>query len=433
MRNRLLVIAILLVFLPARWAFGASQAVTDYTHDTAGNTTKILTEANTQPPSVTALDPNAVRRIATNRITAYGDNLKNAQVSSAEAGFQIATVETQTDRIVFDFTAAETVVPGDYPLTFANRLGTATATLTVKPDLPPELQAYPDPITVGKNGDTVKLHFTLSAPDSVANTLYLSVADPTIAQVSPSEIVIDKGATSSSQTVTVTGMVEGQTELAVNASQLNNLHIPVNVIAHYQFPPGDHTITSATLGIDRAFPPAKPVQGDQAYTPTLGLIRAFPAAKPINGDNAYTSALGIVREAAQATPVKGDAAYASTLGIVREPAQAAPVKADNAYTQIGLFWGSTIDSVTPAVLIAGDINPLNLFGENLHWVTAIALEPADGALVDPAFEVSPDHTQLTVHISIASGTPASQRKLVVTTSKGPAEFTQTDGDKVDIQ
>lgn len=455
MRYNLFVLVIVLLLLPEQGAFGATQAVTGYTHDVAGNTTRIRNETNNAAPTVTLLDPSAVRRVATNRIIAFGTNLKNAQVAAAEAGIQTATISSTSGQVVFDLTAAATVAPGDYPLTFTTRLGSATATITITDALAPQLSVSPNPITLGSNGGKATLSFTLSAPDSLANTLTFTIADPLVAQISPAGTIIEKDATHSSDTVTVTGLIDGKTTLTVNASQLNSMQIPIEVVKRYQFPPGTHTISSATLGINRAYPPAKPVRGDQAYTSTIGIVRAYgpakpvkadsaystplgivrthPAAKIVQADTAYSQTIGIVRASPEAVPVKADTAYTKTLGIVRASPEAAPVKADTAYAQIGVFWGASIAQVTPTILLAGYNNPLNLFGQNLQLVTQIALDPADGAIVDPAWDVSPDGAQLSVHISIAPGTSAAQRKLVVTTSKGPARFIQLDSDKVNIQ
>lgn len=431
MRIRLFVITMILVFLPQRWAFGVSQSVTGYIHDKAGNTTRIVNEANTQPPAVTSLDPNAVRRIATNRITAFGANLKNAQVTSAEAAIKIATLASTASQVIFDLTAAETVTPGDYPLTFTTRLGSATVTLTITEAMAPQLTVSPNPVALGSNGDSVKLSFTLSAPDSLTNTLTFSVADPLVAKISPAETVIAKGAMHSSDVVTVTGVVEGKTTLTVNAAQLNSVQIPVEVVTRYQYPPGEHNISSAILGINRAYAIKSP-NVLNVYSKSLTVNRIWPNGILTQADNAYSRSLTIERTHTLKTSVV-DNTNSSTLGIKRTWLNTPSVQADNAYAQIGLFWGSSIYQITPTLLIAGTNNPLNIRGKNLQLVTQVTLDPANGAVIDPALEISPDGTQLTVHIIIADGTPTAIRKLVVMTSKGPAVFTQTSGDQVQIQ
>ncbi|MCU7370603.1 RHS repeat protein [Paucibacter sp. O1-1] len=244
----------------------AGNSVTEYQYDAAGNITAVIAGGAAVAPTVTAVQPTAVRRASTVRMSLTGTQLANASLSAADPEITISRVTRAATTMAFDLSVSAAAALGASSLRVSTAAGTASASITVRPALP-VAQVAPLPIAVAPGGSAAAYDLTLDHADDEAHSFALSMVRPELATVTPTTLSIPAG-----QTVarfSVRGLVGGNTELRAVSATLGSLQLPVFITAN---PEGVNNARAHPVGVELAVtqPPAveRPLL---ALSPLVGL------------------------------------------------------------------------------------------------------------------------------------------------------------------
>jgi YD repeat-containing protein len=98
----------------------------------------------------------------------------------------------------------------------------------------------------------------------------------------------------------------------------------------------------------------------------------------------------------------------------------------------GVAFGATPRQVSPSTVLAGSTVTLTVTGHALENVTDISLNPASGITVTGPIQLSPDGVSASVSLSVAAGTAASAREVIVSGVSGRIEFSDPRGSIVNV-
>ena len=180
--------------------------------------------------SVTSITPASVRRAQSQSFQLTGTYLDGAQVAvPSGSGLTLSNLQTSANQASFDLAATSTATLGAKSLTVTNAAlpdSIGSAIVTVHSALP-SLYSSPSPYAVAVDGAQHTLAIRLTDSDSVADTIILSVADPTIASVATSSVTIPAGSMQAS--VKITGLKPGMTVLNLTSATLGPASIQIFV------------------------------------------------------------------------------------------------------------------------------------------------------------------------------------------------------------
>jgi YD repeat-containing protein len=424
--------------------------VTQYVYDAAGNILQVITGApgSAQAPSITSISPSSIRQGGTQQVTISGSALAGVSISISDPNLDVGGVQITATQVSFALTAFATAAVGTQTISLQNAAGTATASITVNPQLP---KVFVDPTPLAIPPDSVARNITirLSNADNIDHTLALSISNAN-ATISPASLTIPAGQTQAQ--ASVRGVTAGQATLTMTSPTLGTTVFPVfvtgeftGVSTSYAVPLGVTVQTAAQSNQQTITPVASNLVGVvsgsfvSGVSPRTLTIGTGPNLLAISGSGLQTAqSLAIV-------PSTGLTVGALTVApdgtAVTVPVTVAP-DAPILQRQVVLRGASSafpalpgadrinvvrapprIDSIDPIFSTTGSLFTLTVRGANLQDVRSVSLSPSTGITVDAFPVASTDGSILTASVSIAPNAPVGSRTVVVITSGGSSDTT----------
>ncbi len=399
-----MIVALVLAIAP-----GLTQAdverVIDYEYDGAGNIIRIITQEQSNPPTISPLDPDFINIGRTISVTATGTNLLGVDVTSDETELSIGSINSSSTQVTFELTASNLAPIGPVVIRFTSALGEAQETIFVA-EPGPELSTDPHPIAIDDGGAVSVISLIFSEPRLENETYSISVDDVGVASVVSNSFTILAG--QSQANISLTGISEGATNLQITLPvKFYSYLFPVYVSETYDelladFPDMQHrNLFTDAVGVV--------IQEDNPFLPNT--VTAGPVGVLIDSNAAYySSPVGVFY---------GDGLVGQLLsmpvGVLVSDA------VSYAYsTPVGTIYGPILDASTPAQVAASTTTDFDLSGFNLGEALNVTVVPADEVTVG-VFTVNPEGTLLTVSITIDSIAAPGQRELVVDDINGPIQ------------
>lgn len=463
------------------------ERFTEYAYDEAGRVSAIETAVEAAAPTVSALEPAAVRHGPAMAMTAMGTSLRGATVSASHPGLTVSAVTATEGRVTFRLQVADLVPLGDYTLRFTTQLGSAEIAVAVWPRLP-VLSVSPNPLALAP-GESRAVALRTDVGDVVGHALTVAATPGAVATVTPNSAQVPVGGTEAG-TVTVTGVAGGHAVLWVEVDELADVLVPVFVTERYRPPPGGAAFHSSLLGVLVGSPVPPPVLVSRGpFAALLGVVMPGAAVPPppVIGP-LVAPALGVslgpvaraivpgrvVRgEGAQAVEVLGsglqglalvELAPASGVSLVLDSVEADGTRArfevtadaqaalgaralrlaDGEGREIPFAQSGAgvlriveplpeIEWVSPLLLVrGGGSTTLTVRGARLTGATAVRLTPGDGIAVGGSPVVSADGRQLTVNLSVAPEAPLGARVVTVATDAGESSAVAVPANTVQV-
>lgn len=415
-----------------------------------------------KPPLVVdSVTPGFIRRGESKAFQATGQNLAGAGVTTTAAGLTLSNISTSATSVSFTLAASTSAALGDQTLTFSNPAsasGSATAVVNVL-DLPPSVVTSPAPVAVPPDEVARLIKLRLSRPDVVDHRFAVSVANTSIATVSPANVAIDAGQTEAN--LLVTGRTVGQTVLTFVSPTLGTVTTPVFVTTEFT---GLNTSFALPLGVVVTTPPVPPVSSTfPVFTSPVGVaLGNYVADVNPKVFTIGTGPLPLVITGAgldSVTAVSLMPADGVTLGAPAASADGSQltvpvtVAADAPVTprQVVLTGGGRylamrpdadrvkvvrpipiIDWVSPLFVRPGASGvSLTVAGRNFQDLQGVGITPGDGISVGTPV-LSPDGTRLTVGFSVAEDALPGPRVVTVSTLGGTSLSTPTSSNTLTV-
>lgn len=342
------------------------------------------------------------------------------------------------------------VGPGAATITATHPGGlTASTSVTVRALI--SVSVAPVPLAIPPDGSAQTFAIQLSQADVVAHTVTLSVADTTIASVSPATVTFVAGQTSAQ--ASITGLIGGQTILTIASTTVAGTSVPVLVTTEFR---AINTVTAPLLGLVLQFAPPQPTLAIGPIQSTVlgvvlgGAIRGLSPSAVVIGTGptpVVISGAGLQGvTSVTVVPSTGVTLGALTIGAdgtsVAVPITVAPDAAPGVRQLVVMASGQRIMPATPGadrLLVAlptpviDSIDPLfatpgtpdltlTVRGWHLAGAQAVAFSPApDIAVATPV--VSAGGTQLTVRIAVSSLASPGPRVVTVASPGGTSDAT----------
>ncbi len=372
--------------------------------------------------TITSIEPASIRVGETKTFTVTGANFDGVRVSTSDPGLVINQVVVATDglSLSLSLTALSSLSAGTQTLTFTNN-SVSGATASIDLDIlapPPSLHALPAPLGVPPDAKARQFTLKLAAPDTVDHTISLAVVDSAVAAVSPLSVVILAGQTEA--TFALSGSKVGETRLLIGSMTLGSTTAPVYVLSEFANP---RATIAKPLGVVFGEEPPKTTTITPASM-ALGVVVAedvLPQSQLVN--SLPSLALGIVvEETVTGSPMNVNSLAGAQLGVLVEET-AIPINQDVllAGARLGVAVDFVALSIEPTTMAINTSGTLMVRGVGLNAATAVKLFPADGITLG-TFQVSADGSQITVPITVAAGTAATARAVVLETASGRIEF-----------
>ncbi len=285
--------------------------VSTYTYDAVGNLLSI-TRGNIADfqPTITQITPDFARAPSTVQISLNGVNLLGGQLTTDNPGIIAKVLQTTETAIVARLEVAASARLGVTILTVNNGIGQATALMTIHAvSSTPFIN--PGQVSVKPQGGTVQMTVGVTQVDDFPVVLSLTIQDPSIASVSPEQLILPAGVASA--TVTITARDAGRTNLTVTSG---SGEVTAGILSFVVTGP---ILTQSPLLSVRVEAP--PLQPGPIVAPSLsiGLEQVLPPFGPIVSPN--------VSVALEATPVQPGPIVSPNVSITLEatPTQLGPI------------------------------------------------------------------------------------------------------------
>jgi len=390
-------------------------------------------------PTVSGMTPNTLRRGETKTVQVTGTGLNTTTLSTTAAGLTLGGVTLSPTQASFDLTAADNATLGAQQLTFKNSAGSASATVTVTPDLP-TASVTPTPIAVPPDSSSRQFAVQLAYADTIAHSFAVTVADASVVSVSTPTLTIDAGKTQAIGSLS--GLKAGVTSIRLVSATLGTLTLPVYVTADflglntsYAQPLGvvletsapatplSGSVTARSLGIVsgnyvKDVTPKTFATGSGAGTLTIvgeGLQNAVAATlKPADGVTLGSLSVAADGKSVTVPLTVADNAPVSLRQVVLSSASGAyPVASPDADRIQITLPRPEIVSVDPLFGAPGtSALSLTLIGRNLQAVQTLSSVPPDGLTFGASPTVNADGTRLTAVVNIASSAAPGARVIV---------------------
>lgn len=422
--------------------------VTEYVYDAAGNILRVVTSTGgAQPPTVTSITPNAIRRGETKSFQVTGAALSGVTVSTGDPELDVSSATTSATQVSFALTASAGAALGARALTLSNAAGSATATITVNPVLP---NVFVDPAPLAVAPDNVPRPFTirLSNADTVDHAFALSASNSRIT-IAPAGVTIPAGQTE--VRASITGVSGGQSTLTLASATLGTTLVPVFVTTEIV---GLNTSHARALGVvmpggatTRDISPVASRlvgvlvgSGIRDVSPRTFAVGTGPTVLTIAGVGLGTAqavdivpATGVTKGAPSVAPdglsitipltVAAGAPISQRRVVVTSASGVFPVVSPAADRISIVRPAPEIFSIEPIFGTLDSTIALVVRGRNLFDAGAVSLDPPTGLLTGAAPSISADGTILTVGVAIAANAPVGPRTVVVTTPGGSSSAT----------
>lgn len=337
--------------------------VTRYHYDPVGNILAVETGTQAQPPSITSIIPSDIRRSESKPFIASGSSLNGAKVSSPDLSLDISGLSVSSNQLRFTLSAGELAPLGQQSFSVSTAEGSTSFAVTVNPQLPTILIS-PLPIAIPPDRTPYEFVVRLSNEDNISHTISLAVSDPTILQLTTTQVTIPAGTLE--VRAKITGLQAGIAAITATSNLLKTTVVPVFVTTEFA---GINFAVSANLGVvlEPSVNPGAPLTVSPLVSPLLGV------------------ALGPVITGVQPRSVS---IGSGPLSLVITGAGLGSVNGVSAIPNTGLTFGTPIPatdgtSVTVPLTVAADaptmLRQVTLDGPNRPYVAASPL--ADRLLV----------------------------------------------------
>lgn len=422
-------------FFVAFTAWAATERITDYQYDGAGNIVRILNNEQSNPPDVVSIDPGFVNLGRTVTMTATGTDLFAAQVTTSTPGLSITNVNADKFQVKFNLSATLSAPLGPAAINFTTGLGTDSETIIVAEALP-GLTTNPSPVAIAANNQptTIQLIFTEARPSE--ETYTVSTTDPAIAASVQAAVTVAAGATTAQ--LDLTGLVLGSTTLnVVLASKFYFFSFPVFVSESFS---GGSEIFSRDVGV--FFHSHEGSLENSLISQSVGVF--VEAGDGGVGNPLLSQNIGVLVESSEGSI--GNPLISNGVGIFRESGQSGvgnPLLAPDVgiffesidgglgnpllSAQIGVFSGPVVTGYEPTEVQSGANLDIQMSGFELGEVMDISIEPA-GEIVIQSFVVAPDGASLVLTITVDPVVPSGNYQIIITTANG--EVTLAQGNRV---
>ena len=378
-----LLLAVIGFMLVCSIGYAATERIVDYEYDGAGNIIRIITQEQSDPPSVLPLSPGFINQGQSRSITATGSNLLGIDVYTDAPGLSIDAIQSDASGISFQLTAASDAPLGNAVIRFSTGLGEVQQSIVVA-EVSPAITTNPGPITIDISGtsNTVTLNFSVPRPEN--ETFNLSVVDPATATVDSTSFNILSGQTSVD--ISLTGVAEGATVLLVD--------LPAKFYS-YRFPV---YVSKSYLELAEENPDM--LQGN-LFAASVGVLLQDSTQF---STGSVTQIVGV--EVGGLSGITLDPVGVFYGDALAGSLTARPVGVNLsdavklAYSPIvEAVYGALVDSIEPSVVVVDSTTELTVTGLNLGEVIDIVFTPADAITLD-GFTVNPEGTQLTFTLTI---------------------------------
>ena len=325
-----------------------------------------------------------------------------AQSTILVDGVAVATLFQSTTVLNFTLTGQTTV--GTRTVTVRNPdlahpgsfLVSNSLTVTVRPQ--PTVSLAPTKAVIGLGGSQA-ITVALSEPAPVGGLVVTLTSDTGGIITVPVETTVPQG--SSSQQFTIVGTALGTTVLhatVANSEYVVGSPCSITVLPVQSVAVGP--VASGLLGIQVGMATVGGGITEFAYSGQLGITVGSTTTVPAGIPRfAYSGQLGIT---------VSSATVPSAVGI-------GPV----ASSQLGINVGSGVEAIAPAAIPVGVTTLITVRGVGLSQVTSISFIPSDG-MTTGAITPAPDARSMTVQVTVATGSLAGPRMMLVTTATGTA-------------
>jgi len=414
----------------------------------SSNTGSMLTVSPVKPDiTVTSINPTSLRRGESKSIFITGTQLSGVQVNT-EPGLTVSDMLSNLNDANFTLTATASATLGVHQLVFENSAqasGTAAKDISVRPALP-TIYANPSALVLPANSVAYPFSVGMSGVDDIDHTFSISVANTSVATVTPSTFSIVAGQTQS--TLNVTGLQTGGTTLTIVSDGLVTLEVPIFITADFI---GSSTARAPLLGVDIATPVTPDnstlainssgvgvVMGSaiNGMSPKNLTIDTGPEVLTVTGvglDGANDISivpntgltLGAINVSSDGSSVSvpvtiaADAPTTTRRVVVKADTAAYPAITPDADRINIVLPAPEVDSVQPQTVVQDSSSvTFTVRGRNLTGASEITVIPADGITVGGSPIVNSDGTQLTVSVAVDAAAPVGNRVVTVSTMGG---------------
>lgn len=425
---------------------------TEYVYDPAGNILQVITGETAQPPAITGISPNSLRRGETKQVQVTGTGLNGIEISSPDPQLTVTDLQSTPTQASFTLSASVTAILGPQQLTFFNAAGSIAATVTVNPVLP-KVTVAPLPLAIPPDNLAHQFTVELSNADTIDHTFTLTSANTAIATVSPATLTIPAGQTTAKPSVT--GKAAGQTSISLVSSILGTTAVPVFVTTEFT---GINTSYAALVGVVKQAPAAPPASFTVSglLSPVLGVaygnyikglspsalaIGTGPMPVVISGAGLQSAtAVSVVPSDGLTIGTFSASADGTSLTVPITVAANAPTTTRQVVVTgaggmrfppatptadrllIG-FPPPVVTSVEPLYGTPGtSVMTLIVRGQNFQNAQPILITPSDGFTIGVP-SVSADGTQLTTGIGVSPAAPLGAKVVQVQTPGGISDGT----------
>lgn len=205
---------------------------------------------------------------------------------------------------------------------------------------------------------------------------------------------------------------DGMTASAPIVVDANATQLSVNVSAGSSAAPGQRAVVVTT--------PAGSTSIDLTAANTLTL-----SSNPPLSASAFAPLVGVLLQdaAANASGTLISPISAPNVGVVLPPETAPVPAATPVYANaVGVTLGPVATDVQPKDFAVSGSGTLTISGAGLDGVTAVSIAPSQGVTLGTPLQVSPDGTQASLPISIASDAATTIRTVVLSSAAGKIPF-----------
>lgn len=427
----------------------ASNMLTEYEYDAAGNVLAVRTEGAAQPPTLIGINPSALRRGSSSRVTLSGAQLATATLTADDPELAISRISRAATSISFDLQLSDRAALGASTLRLSSVSGSAAIALQVRPARPLPSVA-PLPIAISPGAGAAGFDLSLDHVDDESHQFSLTVLRSDVATVSPASLSISAGQLNAR--FSVRGLAAGSTELRLVSPTLGTLQVPIFVTIN---PEGISSARAALVGVEVArTPQPQPELSALLGAPLVGVTMGGSLWLDTQPRYLTLGATQTLTVTAEGLPVDLTASLAPAQGLSVGPVTVAPdgkqasvqVTVDtNASTGLrSLELKSAGVSLRPAVLGADDIDvvlprpqilsvaPISLTvgstvsefvirGRNLQDVTSVEVRGAAGLRLGSTLTISPDGSSLTVGLQVLPSAVSGPRVIVLGSPSGSSD------------
>ena len=426
----------------------ASNRVTTYTYDAAGNLTTVSDGgvASSLAPTISNVTPAMIRRGQTVTMTMTGQSLNAGSLLSSHPSIDLSNLRQTAAQIQVSVTVGLDTPLGAQSLAFSNIVGTANANFTVGPVLP-TLRFEASPLAFPPDSVARNVTLLLTQPDVVPHTVTISSSNVSKLAVNTTSVTFAAGQIS--QQINLTPKVAGFANINLGSATLAGQVVPVFLTTDFR---GVNTSYAPRVGVlvGEATPPVSANTGSGTiFARSIGLsvgtvltdlspraitlgatqqlnVRgvAIPTGSQVSFVPSNGLTAGSATVAADGSSISLDVtvdALASKLPrqvVVKDPSGKVLPFAEVSRGQLIISSGvPEIWSVEPMYATAGTSIAFKVRGKNLQGGT-VSITPATHLTIDSQPVVDELGGEMTLGLQIAPLAAAGLRTVQVTTPSG---------------